>query len=104
MEVVESDEIIELERLQQNKEKGFSRITPQDMPEIIKRIVNCEKQIIRCPQCEFVTPSETFFNEHMTLIHTGPNCPFCFLPFDGYGALRKHCAEVHEESKNEAKI
>ena len=102
MEVFESDDIIELQILQQNKQRGFSRTTPQKGSEIRRRIENCENKIIHCPQCDFITPSEHFFNEHMTLIHTGPNCPFCFLAFDGYPALRKHCTENHEESSNKS--
>ena len=81
MEVVESDEIEELQILNQNKQKGFSRTTPQGSPELLRRIENCEKLVIHCPQCDFATPSKALFNEHMTVIHTGPNCPFCFLPF-----------------------
>ena len=100
MEVVESDEIEELQILNQNKQKGFSRTTPQGSPELLRRIENCEKLVIHCPQCDFATPSEALFNEHMTLIHTGPNCPFCFLPFDGYADLKKHCTENHDESRN----
>ena len=39
----------------------------------------------------------------MISAHSGqPNCLFCFLPFQGYPALRKHCREEHEESRNQA--
>ena len=94
-----SEEVIEVQTLQSNKLKGFKRTSPQENPELIRRIENCEKQVMNCPQCDFVTPSEIFFNEHMIKIHTGPNCPFCFLPFNGYGELRKHCTDVHDETK-----
>ena len=93
------DEVIDVQRLHQNKQNGFKRTTPQESAELIRRIEKCEKQIIYCPQCDFVTPSEMFFNEHMTRIHTGPNCPFCFLPFSNYSELRKHCLEAHDENK-----
>ena len=92
-----SYEMTELLSLQQNKQKGFQRTTPQASPELVRRIEKCEEKILHCPQCDFITPSETFFNEHMKKIHTGPNCPFCFIPFDEYAALRKHCAETHSE-------
>ena len=94
-------EMTELLSLQQNKQKGFQRTAPQASPELVKRIEKCEEKILHCPQCDFISPSETFFNEHMTKIHTGPNCPFCFLPFDGYAALRKHCTQIHSEVKDD---
>ena len=100
MDVQDDDDIEGLQRLQNNKQSGYMRTTPQESPEVIRRIENCEKQIIHCPQCDFITPSEIFFNKHMTMIHTGPNCPFCFLPFDDYASLRKHCTQAHEEPKN----
>ena len=103
MEVVECDEISELYTLQQNKKNGSMRTTPQESSEVRRRIENCEKKVINCPQCDFKTPSERFFNEHMSLIHTGPNCPFCFLPFNGYADLRKHCNEVHTESRHNSR-
>ena len=95
-----NNEISELQTLQQNKQTGFKRTSPQATPEIIRRIENCEKNIFRCPQCDFLTPSELFFNQHMTEVHTGPNCPFCFLPFKEYSELRRHCTEKHDETKN----
>ena len=100
MEVVECDEISEVQTLQQNRTKGFTRTNPQESADVIRRIENCEKKIIHCPQCDFITPSERFFNEHLSLVHRGPNCPFCFLPFRGYEDLRKHCNNFHQESKN----
>ena len=88
-------------KTQQNEGKEFKRTTTQEVPEIARRIEACEKRIIKCPQCDFVTPSEIFFNEHMTNVHTGPNCPFCFLPFNTYTELRKHCTDKHDELKKE---
>ena len=65
MEVVECDEISELYTLQQNKKNGSMRTSPQESSEVRRRIENCEKKVINCPQCDFKTPSERFFNEHM---------------------------------------
>ena len=98
------DEINDIQKVQQNKLKGFKRTTPQEIPELIRRLENCEKQIISCPQCDFVTPSEMFFNEHMTKIQTGPNCPFCFIPFKSYSELRKHCVEAHDETNKNNEV
>ena len=41
----------------------------------------------------------------MTKVHSGqPNCPFCFLPFEEYSELRKHCRAMHEESSTSSKF
>ena len=70
------DNLKDVQKLQQNKLKGFKRTTPQERSELVRRIEKCERQIIKCPQCEFVTPSEMFFNEHMTR-----KLPILFSPF-----------------------
>ena len=62
---------------------------------------NSGKKLLKCPQCDFMTQNETFFNEHMTNLHSGlPKCPFCFLAFQDYSSLRKHCRTVHAETRN----
>ena len=102
------NESLDLDRLRKDKQKGGKRTSPQQNPELRKVQEKWEKQILKCPQCDFISQNETFFNEHMTKVHSGqPNCPFCFLPFQEYAALRKHCRAIHEESShnsNERKL
>ena len=43
------NEFNDIQKLQQNKLKGFKRRTPQEIPELIRRLENCETQIINCP-------------------------------------------------------
>ena len=59
-----------------------------------------ERVLRKCPQCDFISQNETYFNEHMTKVHSGqPICPFCFIAFKNYSTLRKHCETVHRELK-----
>jgi hypothetical protein len=56
--------------------------------------------LLHCPQCDFITQNEIFFNEHVGKAHVGtPTCPFCFVGFNDYPAVRKHCQNVHKEDK-----
>ena len=95
------NESLDLDRLRINKQKGGKRTSPQALPEIGNSAQNSGKKLLKCPQCDFMTQNETFFNEHMTNVHSGlPNCPFCFLAFKDYSSLRKHCRTVHAETRN----
>ena len=69
-----------------NKKKGGKRTNPQEKLEQKKQT---EKQIgsklYKCPQCDFVSQNENFFNQHMIKAHADqPNCPFCYIGFDNY--------------------
>ena len=56
----------------------------------------------KCPQCDFISPNETYFNQHMTKVHSGqPNCPFCFIAFKNYPTLR-NCPQRTKEEKRGA--
>ena len=88
----------QLENLMKNKERGGKRTSPQENPE--SRIDNAQQfqKMQKCPQCDFVSQNEIFFNKHMVTVHSGqPNCPFCFSAFEDYSALRKHCEAAHKE-------
>ena len=47
----------------------------------------------------FLTQNESAFNEHVSSAHVGkPTCPFCYVGFPDFPALRKHCEISHQES------
>ena len=82
----------DLKSLVRNKEMGGRRTSPQENTQ------NKNKSILKCPQCDFMSQKQTVFNDHMTKVHAGkPNCPFCFLGFKDFPALRKHCESSHQE-------
>ena len=59
-----------------------------------------EKVLRKCPQCDFISQNETYFNVHMTQVHSGqPNCLLCFIAFKNYSTVRNHCETVHRELK-----
>ena len=94
---------LDLDSLRRNKMAGGKRTSPQETSDVrISGRKNTERKLLKCPQCDFISQNESFFNEHISKAHSGqPNCPFCFLPFNGYTELRKHCISQHNENKNE---
>ena len=94
---------LDLDSLRRNKLAGGKRTSPQEISDVrVSGRKNTERKILKCPQCDFISQNESFFNEHITSARSGhPNCPFCFLPFNGYLALRNHCRTKDNEIKNE---
>ena len=83
----------DLKSLVRNKEMGGRRTSPQENSQ------NKNKSILKCPQCDFMSQKQTVFNDHMTKVHAGKqNCPFCFLGFKDFPALRKHCESSHQRA------
>ena len=72
-----------LQSLLTNKLKGGKRANPQeksDMPKLAKKKDKVE--LFKCPQCDFISQNEIFFNEHVLNAHAGqPTCPFCYEGF-----------------------
>ena len=60
----------QLENLMKNKERGGKRTSPQENPE--SRIDNAQQfqKMQKCPQCDFVSQNEIFFNKHMVTVHS----------------------------------
>ena len=59
---------IDLTDLINNKKLGGKRSIPQEQSELRKETKK-EKTMQMCPECEFVSHNETYFNEHMTTVH-----------------------------------
>ena len=89
-----------------NKKLGGKRISPQENPALRKK--NEERKqskMFKCPQCDFLSQNETYFNEHVSKVHANqPTCPFCFKAMDSYTAVRKHCETNHTEVNNQSKF
>ena len=86
----------DLSSMLKNKKLGGKRTSPQEEPAIRKEKV----KMFECPQCDFLSQNEVFFNEHIVKAHVGqPTCPFCFNGFKDYMTLRKHCETSHYEKK-----
>ena len=93
-----------LSRIVLNKKLGGKRNGPQEEATMVKqKIVQSQTKLLRCPQCDFISQNETYFNEHITKAHANqPTCPFCFLAFESYSEVRKHCEYKHiEKSQTE---
>ena len=57
-----------------------------------------ERQLMKCPQCDFSSQNKIFFNEHVLKAYAClPTCPFCYVGFNNFPSLRKHCAVTHKE-------
>ena len=58
--------------------------------------------MFHCPQCDFLSQNERYFNDHVSKVHANqPTCPFCFIAFDNFPSVRKHCELQHKEMKGE---
>ena len=87
----------DIKNMIKNKELGGKRTSPQEVPEVKKY-----PKVFTCPQCDFISQNEPTFNNHVTSAHAGqPTCPFCFLGFNDYQSLRKHCQTKHKEVRNQ---
>ena len=60
----------DLKNLVKNKNLGGKRSSPQDNPEI-RKVSQKPREMKKCPQCDFITQNEIFFNEHLTKVHAG---------------------------------
>ena len=95
---------MDLQNLFKNKHLGGKRTSPQEQSDQRQQVKNKEIKMFKCPQCDFITQNEIFFNDHMTKVHAGqPNCPFCFVAFENYPSLRKHCEDNHGERSSDKK-
>ena len=93
---VESTGYGSLTRIVMNKKLGGKRSTPQEEAIVVK-----QTKVLRCPQCDFISQNEAYFNEHVTKAHANqPTCPFCFKAFKSYTEVRKHCEQNHVETSN----
>ena len=99
---VESTGYGSLTRIVLNKKLGGKRSSPQEEAVVVKQnIVQNQIKLLTCPQCDFISQNETFFNEHITNVHANhPTCPFCFNAFNSYAEVRKHCEQKHAEIRN----
>ena len=80
-----------LKKLFKNKRMGGRRTSQQENPEVGKQREEKQPSMLKCPQCDFLSQNETYFNEHVSKVHAKqPTCPFCFKAFDSYPAVRKH--------------
>ena len=69
-----SDDSLDLQRLAGNKLKGGKRTNPQEMPEVRRKGA---EENHKCRQCDFVSQTESLFNQHLNAAHVGnPTCPF----------------------------
>ena len=93
-----------LKNLVLNKQLGGRRTNPQEKSEVGKQKNTKQTQIFKCPQCDFLSQNEIYFNEHISKVHSNQQtCPFCFMAFDSYADVRKHCESNHSERKSEVK-
>ena len=90
-----------LKNLILNKKLGGKRIYPQEKPALGKQSESRKQsKIFQCPQCDFLSQNETYFNEHVSKVHVNqPTCPSCFKAMDSYAAARKHCEAYHTEGE-----
>ena len=90
----------DLKKLMKNKKLGGKRSSPQENPEV-KKVSENPRILKKCPQSDFISQNDVFFNEHMTKVHAGqPNCHFCFMGFRDYFTLKKDCENAHKENKS----
>ena len=103
---ITSNTVGNLKSLLTNKLKGGRRTNPKDKSEMKKVRDTKDIPLLKCPQCDFLTQNETFFNEHVSKAHAGgqPTCPFCFIGCKDFPSLRKHCADYHKEVNSGRKI
>ena len=104
MVIMESTGYGSLKKLFKNKRMGGRRTSQQENPEAGKQREEKQPSMLKCPQCNFLSQNETYFNEHVSKVHANqPTCQFCFKAFDSYPAVRKHCESYHNEVENNVK-
>ena len=88
-----------------NKNLGGKRSSPQEQSELRKETIK-EKTMRKCPQCEFVSQNETYFNEHMSTVHAKlwketeqenvmRKCPQCDFISQNETYFNDHMTKVH---------
>ena len=101
---------IGLTDLIKNKKLGRKRSIPQEQSELRKETIK-EKTMRTCPQCEFVSQNETYFNEHTTTVHAKlrketeqekvmRKCPQCDFISQNETYFNEHMTKVHSEQPN----
>ena len=90
----------DIQSLVQNKHRGSKRTSPVDKPDLRSNLK--ERKSYKCQHCDFISQYENVFNEHISKAHAGqPICPFCFIGFQSFALLRKHCESSHKELRND---
>ena len=59
---------LDLTNLVRNKYNGGRRTSPQEKPQLFKKTAK-EGKVLKCPQCDFLSQNEVYFNTHITEVH-----------------------------------